>query len=272
MRKKHKVSISKENQSTLFIGLITFILLMVLNFWIVPLIPISGLKVFLQTLLSTIATVILAGVLWEILAKERFAKSLLNQVGIKENIAQSGIDTVYLDFQKIKWDEEFEDTKSFTAAFVYAYTWRNDNNSVIRSFATENASRMTIIVPDPKNNENVSDLARRFNYTNKKTKELIEDCIKYFFDLGASVYVFEGTLQSSYYFMDKSAIMSVFPHTIEKGLISAPAIKTNCNGKMYEFIQDDLHCLKQRSEKVTYINIDITEDKRTVTMRKESDG
>ena len=55
---------------------------------------------------------------------------LLKQVRISENIAQSGIDSVYVDFRDIDWKKEFENTKSFTAAFVYAYSWRSHNEKL----------------------------------------------------------------------------------------------------------------------------------------------
>ena len=58
---------------------------------------------------------------------------------------------------------------------------------------------MKIIVPDPENGDIMSDLDRRFNFESGETRKRVEDCIKYYCDLGVSVYVFDGTLQASYY-------------------------------------------------------------------------
>ena len=94
------MKITNKNIWTILISLGCFLIIMILNFCVVDKISNDSLRIFLLTLLSTIATVILANVLWEVIAKDNFAKSILEQVKISENIAQSGIDTVYVDFAR----------------------------------------------------------------------------------------------------------------------------------------------------------------------------
>ena len=113
----------------------------------------------------------------------------------------------------------------------------------------------------------MSDLDRRFNFETGTTKKRIEDCIKYYYDLGVSVYVFEGTLQSSYYLMDQVGIMSFFTHSKDKGTV--PALKANKTGNMYKYINDDVNSLLKRSCRVTSINIEIVDGARTTTIRRE---
>ena len=115
------MKITNKNVWTILISLALFLGFMAINFFGLNKISNDAIRLFSLTLSSTVATVILANVLWEVIAKENFAKSLLNQVKISENIAKSGIDTVYMDFRDIDWKTEFENTKGFTAAFVYAY-------------------------------------------------------------------------------------------------------------------------------------------------------
>ena len=97
----------------------------------------------------------------------------------------------------------------------------------------------------------MSDLDRRFNFESGETRKRVEDCIKYYCDLGVSVYVFEGTLQASYYLMDQVGIMSFFTHSKEKGTV--PALKANKSGNMYKYIHEDIASLLNRSCKVTKI-------------------
>ena len=264
------MKITNRNIVTNIICVISFLIFMALNFFVISKISNDTVRNFLSILFSTIATVLLANVLWEGIAKENFARSLLKQVRISENIAQSGIDSVYVDFRDIDWKKEFENTKSFTAAFVYAYSWRSHNEKSIKDFTAKSTHRknMKIIVPDPENRDIMSDLDRRFNFESGETRKRVEDCIKYYCDLGVSVYVFEGTLQSSYYLMDQVGIMSFFTHSKEKGTV--PALKANKSGNMYKYIHEDIASLLNRSCKVTKISIEIIDGGRKTTIYKES--
>ena len=260
---------NNKNTITIIICLAVFIILMLIVVFALSWIKCDGLRIFVQTILSTIATVSLANVAWEVIAKKRFADSLLNQVKISQNIAKSGIDSIYIDFHDIDWKHEFANTNSFTAAFVYAYSWRSQNDATIKEFVKKRKHRqkMRIIVPDPEIDEVVSDLDRRFGFETGKTKMNIEDCIKYYCDLSVPVYLFEGTLQASYYLMDKTALMSFFSHTKAKGTV--PAIKANLHGNMYEYIKGDVDALVSRSDKVKSITIEINKDGRKVKLERE---
>ncbi len=262
------MKITNKNVWTILISLAIFLGLMFANFFGLSRIPNDAIRLFSLTVSSTIATVILANVLWEVIAKENFARSLLKQVKISENIAKSGIDAVYVDFREIDWKKEFENTKSFTAAFVYAYSWRSNNDSTIRAFASKGSRRkkMKIIVPDPEIDAIMSDLDRRFNFEKGETRRRVEDCIKYYCDLGVAVYVFEGTLQSSYYLMDQVGIMSFFTHSKEKGTV--PALRAVKTGNMYKYIDSDLQAMLARSSRVTSISIDISDGVRRTTIRR----
>ena len=263
------MKITNRNIVTNIICVISFLIFMALNFFVISKISNDTVRNFLSILFSTIATVLLANVLWEGIAKENFARSLLKQVRISENIAQSGIDSVYVDFRDIDWKKEFENTKSFTAAFVYAYSWRSHNEKSIKDFTAKSTHRknMKIIVPDPENGDIMSDLDRRFNFESGETRKRVEDCIKYYCDLGVSVYVFDGTLQASYYLMDQVGIMSFFTHSKEKGTV--PALKANKSGNMYKYIREDIASLLNRSCKVTKISIEIIDGVRKTTIYKE---
>lgn len=67
-------------------------MLIAANFFGISRIGNDAIRIFLFSLSSTIATVILASVLWEVIAKENSAKSLHNQVKISENNTKSEID------------------------------------------------------------------------------------------------------------------------------------------------------------------------------------
>ena len=255
------MKITDRNIISIVVCIILSAILITANVLWVENIPSVCTKKIVSSIVSTVATVLLAGVLWEIIAKKNFSKYLLDQVKISENIAKSGIDTVYVDFKEIDWKKEFKDTRSFTAVFVYAYSWRNSNERVIKEFAKKQRHKMTVIVPDPRNDNVMSDLDRRFNFEKGETKKRVEDCIKFYFDLHVQVYVFGGTLQSSYYLMDKTGIMSFFSHSTEKGTV--PAIRAIKGGEMYNYISNDIKSLQNRSRKVKSISVQTEEGVRT---------
>lgn len=264
------MEIKDKNIKTIFWCSLAFLALLIINFLFVEKITCDSVRIFFATLVSTVATVLLANVLWELLAKKNFANSLLDLVKISENISKSGIDTVYVDFRDINWNEEFKNTKSFTAAFTYAYSWRNTYQNAIERYAGSSKRRksMRIVVPDPEDPNCMKELDRRFNSETGATRKKIEDCIKYFKDIGANVYLYKGTLQSSYYMLDKVSIMSFFPHAKEKG--SVPAIRASKSGNMYAYISKDLDSLISQSERVQDITINIDADgNRTVSIRRD---
>lgn len=223
-------------------------------------------RIYLNTLLSTIATVLLANVLWEIIAKESFADSLLKLVSISNNIEASGIETVYINFLDINWEMELRGTKSFWVAVTYATTWRESNRSRLEDFLKKDGNQMNVILPDPEIEANMSEYDRRFNFENGKTKKRVEEAIRAFYKLGATVYLYPGTMQASYYKLDRVGIMSFYNHLQEKG--SVPAIKAEEHGKFYSFIEKDLNAIHEKSVKVTEVNI-IGDDVRQIVIRRE---
>ena len=265
------MKITNRNVLTIIISAIVVLAILTINYYVLNGIQNDAVRILSITFMSTVATVILANVLWEVIARESFSKYLLNQVKISENIAQSGIDTVYVDFKEIDWKTELAKTNSFTAAFIYAYSWRSNNDTSIKTFAKKRSKRrkMRIIVPDPENSNIMTDLDRRFNFENGETRRRIEDCISYYLELGATVYAFDGTMQSTYYLMDDDGIMAFFSHSAEKG--SVPAIKASKKGEMYKYIEKDLEAMIQRSIKLEKIDIKIVDGIRETTIRRASD-
>lgn len=260
----------KTNIVTTLLSIIIFLILLIIVVFILPYIPLEGLRIFLETLLSTVATVFLANGVWELIAKKRFSESLFEKVKMSENIVKSGIDSVYIDFHSINWREEFEKTDSFTAVFVYAYSWRQHNDNTIRAFAKKrkHRQRLRIIVPDPDNVEVMSEFDRRFRYSNGVTKQKVEKCIQYYYDLGASVFLFSGSLQASYYLMDKSGIMSFFSHSAVKG--SVPAIRANKNGNMYNYLRKEVDAILSQSRKVKSIKNENNNGDNNLIIERES--
>lgn len=240
--------VSERTIITVLICIVIVAALFFLNYYLVDTIKRDSIRILCSTLISTAETVLLANILWEAIAKENFAKTLLDLVKLKGNIDETGIEEVYHSFNSINWSELFRSTKNFTGVFIYAYSWRSHNREVIQEFAKKRGRVLTIIVPNPNNEDVMAALDNRFGFEGGKTKEKIEECISDFQQIGAKVMVYNGTLQSSYYLMDKRCVMAVFPHSKTKE--SVPAIKAKKGGHLYGFVEKDIHAIIEQSERL----------------------
>lgn len=214
-------------------------------------------RIFLITLVSAGATALLANVLWEVIAKYTFALQIRKLIGISNNIDQSGIETVYFNFLRINWEEELENAKSLDVVFVYGSTWRESNRDVLEKFI-KSGGTISFYVPNPDIDEYMEEFDRRFSFLpdqKGETKSRIFDCIHNSLDMGAKVYVFDHSLQASYYRINDACYMSFFNHKKpEKGIV--PAIKANKGGEFFNYISGEIDTIKSQSKEVITCIID----------------
>lgn len=240
---------NKRNCCTILICTILFFCSFFLVFFVLNNIPDETWRIFSTTVISTFGAAALVNVLWELFAKISFTEYLLDLVRISNNISKSGLDTVYINFVDIQWDAELHRSKNLTAVFTYAETWRKSNRFYLERFLKENKhNSMTIIVPDPENSVIMDEFDRRFNYEVGETKRKIEDCIDFFIKMNASVYLYNDSIQASYYLLDDIAFMSFFNHEKTQG--DVPALRVDKSGNMYNYTQREINCILRSSEKV----------------------
>ena len=159
-------------------------------------------------------------------------RDLLNQ-----NIEQSGVDHIDTDFSSINWRSELTKTHNFTAIFTYAQTWRNANRVALQKFTAKKKNKFTVIMPDYENDDIMAEFDRRYNYDAGKTKSLIREAIIDYSELGAKVYLYNKSLQATYYVMDNVALMAFFKHS--PGKATVPYIRAESNGSFYNYIETE---------------------------------
>ena len=240
--------LKNRNWKIICLCVFSFLLLFAVVVFGVDKIPHDGVRIFLSTLLSTVATVLLANVLWEFIAKESFASSLMEIVSISKNIADSGVEAVYVDFLEINWKKLLQESKTLCVVVTYATTWRESNRSHLRNFLKEKGNKLTVILPDPEIQPNLDEYGRRFNLSPMEVKKRIEDSVLEFYQMGAHVYLYPGTMSASYYIFDNVGIMSFYNHQKKKSTV--PAIKAERHGKLYSFLDQEIQSLKSQSAKV----------------------
>ena len=197
----------------------------------------NQIQLFFSTIVSTIGAAFLVNFLWEIFAKKRFAESIFEVAKISQNIEQSGVDHIDTDFSSINWRSELTKTHNFTAIFTYAQTWRNANIVALQKFTAKKKNKFTVIMPDYENDDIMAEFDRRYNYDAGKTKSLIREAIIDYSELGAKVYLYNKSLQATYYVMDNVALMAFFKHS--PGKATVPYIRAESNGSFYNYIETE---------------------------------
>ena len=246
---------------TIIISLIAAIVSFGCVVYLIPQITNTQMQLFFTTVISTIGAAFLVNFLWEIFAKKRFAESVLEMAKISKNIEQSGVDHIDIDFSSINWQAELTKTHNLTAIFTYAQTWRNSNRVTIQRFTAKRKNRFTVIMPDYENKDIMAEFDRRYHYEDGKTSELIKEAVMDYCELGAKVYLFNKSLQATYYIMDNVALMAFFKHSPGKSTV--PYIRAESSGSFYNYIIAEKRAILNDSVSVSVIT-DVQGNKKIV--------
>lgn len=253
--------LTKGNLITIIISLIAAIVSFGCVVYLIPQITNTQMQLFFTTVISTIGAAFLVNFLWEIFAKKRFAESVLEMAKISKNIEQSGVDHIDIDFSSINWQAELTKTHNLTAIFTYAQTWRNSNRVTIQRFTAKRKNRFTVIMPDYENKDIMAEFDRRYNYEDGKNSELIKEAVMDYCELGAKVYLFNKSLQATYYIMDNVALMAFFKHSPGKSTV--PYIRAESSGSFYNYIIAEKRAILNDSVSVSVIT-DVQGNKKIV--------
>ncbi|WP_425060341.1 hypothetical protein SCACP_10310 [Sporomusa carbonis] len=196
-------------------------------------------------LLGAIETSAIVVAVWEFAAKKTFAKEILDLAHISSNISKSGVAHIYLDFQDISWKPLLENTRNLKIAVTYANTWRESHRSLLGNFAKEKKN-LIVFLPDFNDTAILNELALRFEINSEEVKQKIRESYDRFKkDMGASVFLYRGCFQSTYYLTDNIGIMSFFNHKKDKSTV--PAIQVTNQGELYQYINSELEAIENNS-------------------------
>lgn len=203
-------------------------------------------RIILISFLSTLESIIIGFSLWEIFAKRTFAKEVIDLVHISDNLIESGILSIYDSFANTNFHELISACKkSIIIAFTYGRTWRESNREVLTAFVAR-GGKLLVYLPDFSNVELMHLLDARFKYSAGNTQKLILESAKAFCNLGASVFLYDGIFQTSYYILDDNALLSVYNHSKSKGYV--PAFLINNCGTLNEFIKSEFDSISTNSK------------------------
>lgn len=104
-------------------------------------------------------------------------------------------------------------------------------------------------MPDYENDDIMAEFDRRYNYKSGKTKSLIYEAVIDYAELGAKVYLYNKSLQATYYVMDNVALMAFFKHS--PGKATVPYIRAESTGSFYDYIEEEKNAILSASVSVS---------------------
>lgn len=195
--------------------------------------------------------------------------SLIDAINTSDEMSDGPMDKATMRWKQI---EKFLETHEFimnadvrTLCNVSAATANRIMVELVSAgkFTGKRKNKFTVIMPDYENEDIMAEFDRRYNYTSGKTRALIEDAIVDYSALGAKVYLFNKSLQATYYVMDNVALMAFFKHS--PGKATVPYIRAESTGSFYDYIVSEKTAILDAS-----VSVSVTTDANgNTTIKKE---
>lgn len=211
--------------------------------------------IILINALPAIASIIGISGAWELFGKKSFAEEVLELSKVSDSYIKSGIVAVYDDFNDIEWGSILENVEHLTLFFVYAYSWRSRNYQYLEKLKNK-GTKIRVILPDIRKEVITNSFDYDFGYgkyanpgsgkNNKFTKELIFEAIDHFRKLDAEIFLYPGSIRTTYYLIDETCVMAPFNHSGQERF-HVPAVICKLEGNLYEFCKKDLEYIINQS-------------------------
>jgi len=217
-------------------------------------------------LLNIGALLIATGLLtffWDLWAKRVFLDEILSKVGLSKDIESAGIVSVTNFFyEKVNWENLFNNTIKLDLFFTYARTWRNTYNSRIEKIAKKKNSRIRIVLPDYKNDLVLTELSQRFNYSKEELSVYIKEAETYFKRLKSKfkdkseidIWLLTTVPYYSYYRFDNKKVIAFYSHRRKYSQVQVPVIICKGRGFLADYFYDEFKSIisnKTLSVKIT---------------------
>jgi len=206
--------------------------------------PFDFSRVTLIALLNAILTGMIGFGLWEVFAKRTFAEEILEVANISQNLRDSGILYCYSNFKEIEWREILNHSKEIKVFVSYAKTWREQYSDAIDTFIN-NSGKMTVYLPDYRNEALMKQYDERFSYPHGRTKEYVLESARVFSEKSCAVKLYNGVMFNSYYIIDDCCLIALSKNKKEKTIV--PTIKFIKDGFFGGFIDREFASIEQQS-------------------------
>ncbi len=204
-------------------------------------------QVVVQNIGGLLVITVAITLFWELWVKRAFLDEVLAKVRVAEEIKLAGVVRITDSWHRdIEWESLFRTVKKLDIFFAYGHTWRSNNDRQLKEVAAQKDARIRVVLPDPEDEQTVSELSRRFDYTSERLRELIREAETYFRNLrsvsgnnGAQIDIWflPAAPQFAFYRFDRIAVFTLYSHSRER--MPVPAFVVEMGGTLYDYIRKE---------------------------------
>lgn len=202
--------------------------------------------------------------IWELSSKRAFIAELMSQgrSSVQDLIARTiltqelkgaGLTAFTTDFSYgVDWLGLFRHASRVDLFFSYARSWMNNNAAQLQDLARRDGSRVRVVLPDPDDEQIMSELARRFNRSadevraniNTTKNELLRIFVEPFEDPNARrrpdffLFYAKTAPQFTFYRFDNLCVLPLYKHRLGRG--GVPIFTVEQGGAIHEFILQEM--------------------------------
>jgi hypothetical protein len=208
-------------------------------------------QVLVQELGALIFVTATITIMWELAAKRAFLDEILVKTQVSRDVALAGLLKITQRFvDDIDWRGYIEKASKIDIFFAYGRTWCGAHEEHLKTAIKNNSARVRVVLPDPNDQDTVSELARRFESTPGDLKARVQESLDYFKRLRAEAQDKGGSLELwllpkspvfSFYRFDHIGILATYKH--QKGRGNVPTFVFEQGGTLYDFMRQEFDAM-----------------------------
>lgn len=208
-------------------------------------------QIVIQNVGSLMLVAVAITLLWELRLKRAFLDEVLAKAQVSKEVTFAGIVKITDSFHHdIDWKSYFQTVNKLDIFFAYGQTWRKIHREELREVANREGARIRVVLPDPEDEQTVSELARRFECNNEELKKLIQEAKEDFLSLqsekvgkGAQINIWflPAAPHFTFYRFDRIGIIALYTHRRKQPPV--PTFVVEKGGTLYDYIRKEFNAM-----------------------------
>jgi hypothetical protein len=179
---------------------------------------------------------------------------VLEKVRIASDISTAGIERVTMKYlNDVEWDDLFKNTKQISVFISYGSSSRKFHWINLQAFAATRGNKFRLFLPDPDDDPTMALLAKRYDSTLDKVRNLVREAAEEFAELGKSsradirIYYRAGDPTYACYHFGAKVLITLYSNRRARG--DVPTILVG-SGTLRDFFTQDLVAIEKQSREI----------------------
>lgn len=188
--------------------------------------------------------------IWELINKRAFMNEFYAKAQLSEKIRRSGLSDIAFASSDFSWHDLISKANQIDLFFVYARTWRSNNEVELRKRLQGGKLHLRVILPDPEDRLILDAIANRHTLERSELKERILEATTFFSRLvedskGRSnlleIWYARVIPMLSFHRFDDKAVLGLYTHQRQK--TEVPHLLVCDPGGVFDFIKNEIDAL-----------------------------